>query len=85
MKTTKLVGVITATIFMGFLGKAQQVIIDNGTSGTVQTTPASISQLQVETKLITQNSFSVISGSQLTGSFATNARWNSMGNFNQKV
>jgi hypothetical protein len=82
MKPNKFVAVITATVFMGFLGKAQQVIIDNANFSSVTTTPSSISQFQVEQKLLTQNSVFNPSGTQVTGSFTSNARWNSMGNLN---
>jgi hypothetical protein len=46
------------------------------------TNPAGISQLETRGKLITQNFYNVPSGTQFTGNFTTNARWNSMGSLN---
>ncbi len=43
------------------------------------TTPGGISQLEVQGNLFTQNFQTVPAGSQLTGSFTNDARWNSIG------
>ncbi|TAG30431.1 MAG: T9SS C-terminal target domain-containing protein [Sphingobacteriia bacterium] len=81
MKTTKFAAITVAVLLMGFLGKAQQAInVGLVQNSSISTDPINISQLQVEGKLFTQNSFLGASGTQITGSFTANARWNSMGN-----
>ncbi len=50
------------------------------TGSPVTTSPAGLSLLEVQSRLITQNSVTGATGTQVTGSFTANARWNSMGN-----
>jgi len=63
---------------------SQALSIGGVPSGIPTTSPASLSQLEVQTKLLTQNSFVVSSPLDLraTGNFGTTARWYSLGNLN---
>jgi hypothetical protein len=66
-------------------GFGQQNVGLNLTNVAPLTSPASISQLEVRGRLITQNAFlgfTPIPLAQQTGSFGTAARWNSMGSLN---
>jgi hypothetical protein len=78
----KLFITVLTTVFFGFFSlKAQSVNLLNPlTPVSIPTTPANISQLEVNGKLLTQNSKNSPSGVQVTGSFDATARWNSMGN-----
>ena len=81
MKKVFFVTTIVA-LFNSFLGVSQQVLtpITISQNTVINSIPSGISALQAEQKLITQNSFFNPSGTQVTGSFSSTARWNSMGN-----
>jgi hypothetical protein len=80
----KFISVFIATILLnGYFAYAQPRTLNgsNFQGATLPlTTPAGISQLQVQGRLFTQNAQNIPAGTQITGSFAANARWNSMGN-----
>ena len=66
-------------------GLSQVNVGTNLTNSLPLTTPANISQLETRGRLITQNAFvgtGTIPINLQTGSFSTNARWNSMGSLN---
>jgi Secretion system C-terminal sorting domain/Chaperone of endosialidase len=67
---------------IGVNGFSQQNVGTLPTNTLPSTTPANISQLETRVRLITQNFYNVPTGTQLTGNFATNSRWNSMGSLN---
>jgi hypothetical protein len=71
-----------ATIFGGLSSNGQTTSIGGVVNATPLTVPAGISQLQVDRRLITQNTFGgLLAGDpRITGNFGATARWNSMGN-----
>jgi hypothetical protein len=80
-KIFKIAFFATPLITMGFLTNAQITRTRTAAvAGAISTTPTGLSQFQVEGALITQNSFVAPTAANFTGSFATTARWNSMGN-----
>jgi len=74
--------VLTTVFFGSFLGKAQQTISNTNVNSPVNpsTTPANLSQFEVDGRALTQNSQNTPTGAQITGSFDPAARWNTMGN-----
>ncbi len=76
----KLLFTVLTTVFFGcFLGKAQSILQASTPPPAAPFTPAN-SQLEIRgNKLITQNFQNIPTGTQFTGNFTTNSRWNSMG------
>jgi Chaperone of endosialidase len=78
---------VYVTVFFGcFFGKAQSVnsLTTINQPATITTNPnANLSQFEIRgNKLITQNFQNSPTGTQFTGNFTTNSRWNSMGSLN---
>jgi Chaperone of endosialidase/Secretion system C-terminal sorting domain len=74
---------VTPLLAIGILSNAQVTRTRTAAvAGVITTSPANLSQFQVEGALITQNSLVAPAAANVTGSFTNTARWNSMGNLN---